>query len=63
MRSLTYIGPPIMQLHQEYAKQGRINERAMVTTTCEVVIKCPSSAGLGNDCQSRRMAGFLSGHP
>jgi uncharacterized protein YndB with AHSA1/START domain len=41
MRSLFYIGPPIKRLHQQYAKQGRIDERAAVTTTCEIVINAP----------------------
>jgi uncharacterized protein YndB with AHSA1/START domain len=42
MRSLFYVGPPIMQLHQDYAKQGRIDDRAAVKTTCEIVINSPA---------------------
>ena len=41
MRSLFYAGPSIARLHQDYAKQGRIDDRAPVTTTCEVVISAP----------------------
>ena len=41
MRSLFYAGPSITQLHQQYAKQGRIDERAPVTAACEVVISAP----------------------
>jgi uncharacterized protein YndB with AHSA1/START domain len=41
MRSLFYTGPPITRLHQDYAKRGRIDERAPVTTACEVVISAP----------------------
>jgi len=38
MSSLFYAGPSITRLHQDYAKRGRIDERASVTMTCEVVI-------------------------
>ena len=41
MRSLFYTGPSITQLHQDYAQQGRIDERAPVTVTCEIVINAP----------------------
>jgi hypothetical protein len=41
MSSLFYAGPSITRLHQDYAKQGRIDERAPVTATCEVVISAP----------------------
>ena len=41
MRSLFYAGPAIARLHQDYAKQGRIDGRAPVRTTCEVVISAP----------------------
>jgi len=41
MSSLFYAGPSITRLHQDYAKQGRIDERARVTAKCEVVISAP----------------------
>jgi hypothetical protein len=41
MRSLFYSGPSITRLQQHYAKQGRIDDNAPVTTTCEVVINAP----------------------
>lgn len=41
MSSLFYAGPSIARLHQDYAKQGRIDEQAPVTTACEVVISAP----------------------
>jgi hypothetical protein len=37
-----YAGPSISRLHQDYAKQGRIDDRAAVTTTCEAEIKAPA---------------------
>jgi len=42
MSSLFYAGPSIAQLHQDYAKQGHIDERAPVTVTCEIVINAPA---------------------
>ena len=42
MRSLFYAGPSITRLHQDYAQRGRIDERAPVTTTCEIVISAPA---------------------
>jgi uncharacterized protein YndB with AHSA1/START domain len=41
MNQLLYRGPAIQELHQQYAKQGRIDERAPVTTTYEVHINAP----------------------
>jgi uncharacterized protein YndB with AHSA1/START domain len=41
MHQLLYRGPAIEALHQQYAKQGRIDQRAPVTTTYEVHINAP----------------------
>jgi uncharacterized protein YndB with AHSA1/START domain len=41
MTQLLYRGTAIEALHQQYAKQGRIDERAPVTTTYEVHIDAP----------------------
>ena len=39
MTKLFYTGPPLPVLHEEYAKNGRIDHRAPVTTTFEVNIQ------------------------
>jgi uncharacterized protein YndB with AHSA1/START domain len=39
--AVLYRGPSIELLHEEYAKRGRIDERAAVATTREVVIDAP----------------------
>jgi uncharacterized protein YndB with AHSA1/START domain len=41
MNQVLYRGPSIEVLHQQYAKQERIDERAPVTTTYEVRINAP----------------------
>jgi hypothetical protein len=41
MTKLLYTGPPLPVLHQEYAKKGRIDDEAPVTTTYEVDIDAP----------------------
>jgi uncharacterized protein YndB with AHSA1/START domain len=41
MNRLLYRGPSIRALHERYAKQGRIDERAPVTTAYEVQIDAP----------------------
>lgn len=38
---LLYCGPPIEVLHEDYAKQGRIDERAPVTAARSVQIEAP----------------------
>ncbi len=34
-------GPPLRVLHEEYAKNGRVDQGAPVTATCEVDIRAP----------------------
>jgi uncharacterized protein YndB with AHSA1/START domain len=41
MSTLWYAGPPLRVLHEEYAKNGRIDHQAPVTATEEVVIRAP----------------------
>jgi hypothetical protein len=41
MTKLFYAGPPLRVLHEEYAKNGRIDEDAPVTTAYEVDIRAP----------------------
>ncbi len=41
MTKLLYAGPSLQVLHEEYAKHGRIDDQAPVTTTYEVDIKAP----------------------
>ncbi|MFD5437389.1 SRPBCC family protein [Kitasatospora sp. NPDC127067] len=36
-----YVGPPIRTLHEEYAKGGRIDERAPVVAASEVTVAAP----------------------
>ncbi len=45
MTKLFYAGPPLQVLHEEYAKNGRIDQQAPVTTACEVNIRAPREAG------------------
>jgi hypothetical protein len=47
MNQLLYRGPAIEALHQQYAKQGRIDERAPVATTLRGPHRRPGPAGLG----------------
>jgi uncharacterized protein YndB with AHSA1/START domain len=42
LKQLSYRGPSIGVLHEEYAKKGRIDEKAPITTTCEVRIEAPA---------------------
>ncbi len=39
MTKLFYAGPPLQVLREEYAKNGRIDQQAPVTTACEVNIR------------------------
>jgi hypothetical protein len=41
MTKLFYAGPPLRVLHEEYAKNGRIDHGAPVTTTYEEDIRAP----------------------
>jgi len=41
MTKLFYAGPPLRVLHEEYAKNGRIDHEAPVTTTYEEDIRAP----------------------
>ncbi len=38
---LFYIGPPVEVLHERYAKQGRIDDRAPVRASHEVWVDAP----------------------
>lgn len=39
LMQLFYSGPSVGVLHEEYAKKGHIDEKAPITTTCEVRIE------------------------
>jgi uncharacterized protein YndB with AHSA1/START domain len=41
MTKLLYAGPPLRVLHEEYAKNGRIDQEAPVTAAYEVDIRAP----------------------
>jgi uncharacterized protein YndB with AHSA1/START domain len=41
LKQLFYSGPSIGVLHEEYAKKGRIDEKAPITATYEVRIEAP----------------------
>lgn len=41
LKELLYRGPSIEALHRDYAKQGRIDDQAPVTTTYEVHVNAP----------------------
>lgn len=41
MTKLFYSGPPLRVLHEEYAKNGRIDEDAPVTAAYEVTVRAP----------------------
>jgi uncharacterized protein YndB with AHSA1/START domain len=41
LSQLLYSGPSMDTLHERYAKQGRIDDQAPVTTTCEIHIAAP----------------------
>ena len=41
LNKLFYAGPPLRVLHEDYAKKGRIDDKAPVTTTYEVNVKAP----------------------
>jgi hypothetical protein len=41
LNKLLYAGPPLRVLHDEYAKKGRIDDKAPVATAYEVHIKAP----------------------
>jgi hypothetical protein len=41
MSHLLYRGPSLLALHEQYAKQGRIDERAAVTATRSVRVDAP----------------------
>jgi hypothetical protein len=41
LTQLFYSGSSVGVLHEEYAKKGRIDEKAPITTTCEVRIEAP----------------------
>jgi len=41
LKQLFYSGPSIGVLHEEYAKKGRIDEKAPITTAYEVCIEAP----------------------
>ncbi|GAA3204844.1 SRPBCC family protein [Nonomuraea helvata] len=41
VKSLLYTGPALDDLHEQYAKKGRIDERAAVRARCEVAIDAP----------------------
>lgn len=37
----TYAGPPLRELHEEYAKKGRIDEKAPVKSVASITIDAP----------------------
>ncbi|MFE0630015.1 SRPBCC family protein [Streptomyces sp. NPDC058864] len=41
---LFYAGPPLRELHEEYAKKGRLDERAPVRSTSSVTVDAPVAA-------------------
>ncbi|GAA2271423.1 hypothetical protein GCM10010149_11390 [Nonomuraea roseoviolacea subsp. roseoviolacea] len=41
VKSLLYTGPALDDLHEQYAKKGRIDERAAVRARCDVAIDAP----------------------
>ena len=41
MNNIFYTGPKLADLHEQYAKQGRIDEHAPITTTSTITINAP----------------------
>ncbi|MEV0144909.1 MULTISPECIES: SRPBCC family protein [unclassified Nonomuraea] len=44
VKSLLYTGPALDDLHEQYAKKGRVDDRAAVRARCDVAIEAPVEA-------------------
>jgi hypothetical protein len=54
MTRLFYAGPPLRVLHEEYAKNGRIDQDAPVTAACEAEIRALGAGEVADRSQDRR---------